>query len=243
MTPSKTTHTITQVSILNAVLARRFDGLLPCKELLEHGDFGIGTFDQMDGEMIIVDGVIYQGKLDGRVYVPDLENRTPFATVCNFLPDETWTLTKAVDYSDLDKSINEKATNPNVFYAIRVEGRFSYMKTHSLVKQEKPYPSTADVVKGCVQSELRDVSGTIVGFRGAPHLRGINDTGFHLHFITEDRTRGGHVLEFVMDQGSCAINICNNHVVMLPENGKVLEGIDMTQDLVGEFHKALSNAS
>lgn len=241
MTTATAPHTVTQVSVLNALLARRFDGLLPCGELLNHGDLGIGTFDQMDGEMIIVDGVIYQGKADGRIYAPDPENRTPFATVCNFTADETWAVSEAVDYAALDRAIDTRATNPNVFYAIRVEGNFSYIKTHSLVKQSKPYPSTVDVVKACVPSELHNVTGTIVGFRGAPHLRGINDTSYHLHFITEDRTRGGHVLDFRMDQGSCSISICSNHVVMLPENGKVLEGIDMTQDLVGEFEAALRN--
>lgn len=232
--------TVTQVSILNALLASRFDGCLPCRELLEYGDLGIGTFDRMEGEMVMVDGSIYQVKADGRVYTPDLDNRTPFATVCRFRPDETWTLSESTNLEALEKVIDAKAANANVFCAVRVEGSFSYMKTHALQIQSMPYPPTAEVVRACVQFEMNDVSGTIVGFRGPPYVKGINDTGYHLHFLSDDKTQGGHILEFVMDRGTCAINICSNHVVILPEHGAALAGIDMSRDLVDEFHEALS---
>lgn len=235
------TDTVTQVSILNALLASRFDGCLPCRELLAHGDLGIGTFDRMEGEMVMVDGSIYQVKADGRVYTPDLDNRTPFATVCRFHADETWPLSAPTDFEALRKAFDEKAANPNVFCAVRVDGSFSYMRTHALQMQSKPYPPTADVVRACVRFEMRDVSGTIVGFRGPPYVRGVNDTGYHLHFLSDDKTQGGHILEFVMERGTCAINICSNHVVILPEDGAALAGIDMTRDLVDEFHRALSH--
>jgi acetolactate decarboxylase len=234
------TDTVTQVSILDALLASRFDGCLPCRELLEHGDLGIGTFDRMEGEMVIVDGGIYQVKADGKVYTPDPDNRTPFATVCRFRPDETWTLTEPINLDTMKKVIDEKASNQNVFCAIRVEGSFSYMKTHALRMQSKPYPPTAEVVKACPQFEMKDVSGTIVGFRSPPYVRGINDPGYHLHFLSEDKTQGGHVLSFVMARGTCAIDICSNHVVMLPEDGAALAGIDLSKDLVKEFEEALS---
>ncbi|MFZ0458523.1 MAG: acetolactate decarboxylase [Rhodoplanes sp.] len=240
MKNQRMTNTVTQVSILNALLASRFDGCLPCRELLEYGDLGIGTFDRMEGEMVMVDGSIYQAKADGRVYTPDLDNRTPFATVCRFHPDETWTLSEPINLEALEKVIDEKVANPNVFCAVRVEGSFSYMKTHALQIQSKPYPPTAEVVRACVQFEMKDVSGTIVGFRGPPYVRGINDTGYHLHFLSDDKTQGGHILEFVMDRGTCAINICSNHFVILPEDGAALAGIDMSRDLVDEFHHALS---
>lgn len=234
-----TTNTVTQVSILDALLSRRFDGYMPCRELLEYGDLGIGTFDRMEGELVMVDGTIYQAKADGKVYTPDPDNRTPFATVCRFRPDETWTLSGPVDLEALEKAIDEKASNPNVFCAVRVEGSFSYMKTQALQMQSKPYPPTVEVVRGCVQFEMKDVSGTIVGFRGPPHVKGINDTGYHLHFLSDDKTQGGHILAFVMDRGTCAINICSNHFVILPEDGAALAGLDLRGDLVDEFDKVL----
>jgi acetolactate decarboxylase len=243
MNSASPTNTIMQVSILDALLLRRFDGCMPCRELLNYGDLGIGTFDRMEGEMVMVDGVIYQAKADGKVYKPDPDNRTPFATVCRFRPDQTWTLSGPVDVEALGKAIDEKASNPNVFCAVRVDGSFSYMKTHALQMQSKPYPPTVDVVRGCVQFEMRDVTGTIVGFRCPPHVKGINDVGYHLHFLSDDKTKGGHILSFVMDRGSCAIDICSNHLVILPEDGAVLAGLDLRGNLVDEFHEALHGAA
>ncbi|MCI5159839.1 MAG: acetolactate decarboxylase, partial [Candidatus Electrothrix sp. AUS1_2] len=119
--------TVVQVSLLDALLARKFDGCLPCRELLKYGNFGIGTYDQMDGEMIILDGKLYQGKADGKVSAPDPDNRTPFASICRFHPDQTWTLDASVDLDALKKTIDENAANQNVFVAVRVQGTFSYM--------------------------------------------------------------------------------------------------------------------
>ncbi|MFC1511598.1 acetolactate decarboxylase [Candidatus Latescibacterota bacterium] len=232
--------TVIQVSILDALLARKFDGCLPCRELLKYGDLGIGTYDRMDGEMIVVDANLYQAKADGKVYTPDPDNRTPFATVCRFDPDQTWTLSESTNLEAMKKEIDEKVSNQNVHCAIRVEGYFSYMKTHSLQIQSKPFPPTVEVVKGCVQREMKDVSGMIVGFRSPPYVRGIGDPGYHLHFISDERTQGGHVLAFVMDRGTCAVDICSNHLVILPEDGAALADIDLSKDLVKEFHDALS---
>lgn len=241
MKNSLKTDTVTQVSILDALLASQFDGCLPCRDLLEHGDLGIGTFDRMDGELVMVDGTIYQVKADGKVYAPDPDNRTPFATVCHFRPDETWALTGPVDLEALKNSIDETASNRNVFCAIRVDGVFSYMNTHALREQRKPYPPTAKVVKAVAQFEMKDVAGTIVGFRAPPYVKGISDPGYHLHFLSEDRTQGGHIRGFVMDRATCAVHICSTHVVILPEHGDALAGIDLTRDLVTAFEEALAN--
>jgi len=235
------TDTVIQVSILDALLARVFDGRVPCGELLEYGDLGTGTFDRMDGEMIILDGTIYQVKSDGKVYRPDPANRTPFATVCRFRPDQTWTVNEPMNLEAVGKMIDEKAPNPNVFCAIRLQGSFSYMNTHALPIQSKPYPPTAEVVMSCPQFEMRNVSGAIVGFRCPPYVRGINDPGYHLHFLSDDKTQGGHIRTFVMDRGDCAIDICSNHLVILPDGGAALADVDLSGDLVTEFHNALSN--
>jgi acetolactate decarboxylase len=239
MENQRMTNTVTQVSILDALLASRFDGCLSCRELLKHGDFGIGTFDRMDGEMIIVDGGLYQGKTDGKVYTPDPDISTPFATVCHFRPDQEWTISEPINIEALKKMIDEKAPNQNVFCAIRVEGSFSYVKTHALPIQSKPYPPVAEVVKSCPRFEMKDVSGTIVGFRSPPYVRGINDPGYHLHFLSDDKTQGGHLLAFVMDRGGCAVDICGNHFVMLPEDGAALADVDLSKDLLKEFEESL----
>jgi acetolactate decarboxylase len=234
------TNTVTQVSILNALLSRRFDGLLSCRELSEHGDLGIGTFDRMDGELIMVDGAIHHGKPGGAVHPADPATTVPFATVCRFRPEESWALDGPMDYAALDRAIDTRAANRNVVCAIRVDGHFAAVRTHALQKQQKPYPPTAEVVKGCVHTDFADLEGTIVGFRGVPYLRGLNDTSYHLHFVSRDRSRGGHVLDFALTSGRCAIGRCTRHVVILPEHGDFLDGIDMSTDLVAAFEDALA---
>ena len=233
------TNTVTQVSILDALLASRFDGCLSCRELLKYGDFGIGTFDRMDGEMIILDGGLYQGKTDGKIHTPDPDISTPFATICHFHSDLTWSFREPVNIDAVKKMIDEKASKQNVFHAVRVEGRFSYMKTQVLPLQSKPYRPVAEVVKSCPHFEAKNVSGTIVGFRSPPYVRGIGDPGYHLHFLSEDKTQGGHVLTFDMERGECSVDILSNHLVMLPEEGVALAGVDLSRDLVKEFEESL----
>jgi acetolactate decarboxylase len=36
------------------------------RELLRHGDFGLGTFNRLDGEMLVNDGVCYQLRCSSR---------------------------------------------------------------------------------------------------------------------------------------------------------------------------------
>jgi acetolactate decarboxylase len=228
------TGTVTQVSILSSLFARQFDGHLPCGELLKLGDLGTGTFDRMDGEMILVDGGMYQVKSDGKVYRPDPAILTPFATVCRFRPDQSWAVTEPMTIDAVKQMIDEKAPNQNVFCAVRLHGTFSFVRTHALPKQSKPYPPTAEVVKSCPQFEMKDVSGTVVGFRCPPYVRGINDPGYHLHFLSDDKSQGGHIRTFVMAQGTCAIQICSSHLVILPDNGASLAGIDLSRNIVEE---------
>ncbi len=231
--------TITQISIIDALFASRFDGCLSCGELLKHGDLGHGTFDKMDGEMIVLDGTVYQAKTDGKVYTPGSEVTTPFASVCHFSEDESWKIDEPTGLDAIKQMIDERASNQNVFCAVRVDGTFSRMKTQVLPRQSKPYPPVSDVVKSCPHFEMRNIAGTIVGARCPPYVKGINDPGYHLHFISDDRTQGGHVLECVIEHGTCAIDICSNHHVILPDNAAALADLDLSRDFVREFQEAI----
>lgn len=235
------TGTVTQVSILNAVIASQIDGHLPCGDLLQYGDLGIGSYDRMDGEMIIIDGSMYQVKSDGKVYKPDPANRTPFAVICRFRPDQEWTVDGPLDLDALQKMIDDKAPNQNVFCAVRVHGSFSFVNTHALPLQTKPYMPPAEMIRTVPQFEMNNVSGTIVGFRAPPYVREVNDAGYHLHFLTDDKLQGGHLRKCVMERGVVSIEICSKHMVILPENGAPLAGVDLSKDLVKEFLDELAH--
>ena len=222
--------TITQVSTIDALLAGAYDGDTPCAELLRYGDTGIGTFDDLEGEMVVLDAKLYQVKADGGVYTPPPVIETPFAAVCRFQSDMTVPLEGRLRYDDLREQIDGAVPNKNVFCAVTITGTFSHMKTRSVPAQKKPYPPLVEVTKHQSEFLMADVEGTIVGFRCPPYVKGINVPGYHLHFISADRRRGGHVLEFEMVSGRCDVDVLNKLYVVLPADGASLKDIDLSRD-------------
>jgi acetolactate decarboxylase len=219
-----------QTSTINALLAGVYDGDITCRELLRHGDFGIGTFDRLDGEMALVNGNIYQIKADGKVYRPDLALKTPFATVCEFTPDHTLTVCPDTDYNGLKRLIDSQFPNQNLFYGLKIKGKFRSMKTRSVPGQEKPYPPLPEVTKNQPEFSMRDISGTIVGFRCPPYVKGINVPGYHLHFISRDKEKGGHVLEFEVESAECEIDVINRYTLVLPQKKSEFSRTDLGRD-------------
>ena len=49
-------NVVYQESTVDALLSGVYDGELPLEQLRKHGHFGIGTFDRLDGEMVLLDG-------------------------------------------------------------------------------------------------------------------------------------------------------------------------------------------
>ena len=152
---------------------------------------GIGTFNGLDGEMIGLDGAFYQIKADGIAYLVDGSMRTPFAVVTFFESDQMVWLDKASDYKELEKYLDDLLPTPNIFYALKIEGIFEYIRTRSVPRQNKPYAPLVEVIKNQPIFEFHQVKGTMVGFCYPGYAKGINVPGYHLHFITEDRKEGG----------------------------------------------------
>ena len=227
--------TITQVSTIDALLAGAYDSDITCGDVMEHGDFGLGTFEHLDGEMVLLDGRLYQVKADGRVYTPPVSTPTPFAAACRFQPERSLAIEAATDFAGLEDLIDAAAPNLNLFCAIRVDGRFARVKTRSVPAQTKPYPPLAEVVKHQPEFEITDVEGTLVGFRCPAYVKGINVPGYHLHFLTADRSRGGHVLELEITEGAASLDICHRLLIILPREDGSFAATDLTQDRTGEL--------
>jgi acetolactate decarboxylase len=230
-----TSNRITQTSTIDALLAGAYDGQVECRDLLSSGDFGIGTFERLDGEMTVLDGKVYQIKADGKVYRPSVNIKTPFATVCKFKPDVRFQI-RSADFKTAEKIIDEKIPNQNVFAAVKITGTFKYMKTRSVPAQNKPYPPLVEVAKNQPVFEMNDIGGTIVGFRAPPFVKGVNVSGYHFHFLSKDLARGGHVLDFQLDEGNCQIDKCNELLLILPEDD-VLKDFDLSKDKSKELQK------
>jgi acetolactate decarboxylase len=209
--------TLYQVSSISALMQGVYEGSVTVGDLRKYGDFGLGTFDALDGEMVELDGKFYQVKLDGTVLaVPD-SLKTPFAAVTFFDNDKSYTLDRPVDLSGLQTCIDSLLPSLNLFYAVRVDGVFSYMKTRSVPPQSLPYLPLADAVKGQQVSEFRDVEGTMIGFRCPPYVDGVNVPGYHFHFLDKERKRGGHVLDCSASDVSINIDNTASMIMALPE--------------------------
>ena len=199
-------HTLFQTSTVDALLEGKYDGDVSFAELGARGDFGLGTLDALDGEMICLDGSFYQVKADGRAYAVDRRARTPFAVVTFFEPEVSQTLSMPMDFEALRDYVDWVIGGGAVCCAIRVDGRFEYVKTRSVPRQHKPYPPRVEVVENQPTFELRDVSGSLVGFRFPDYAQGLNVSGYHFHFITADRSAGGHVLGCTLTHGELHID-------------------------------------
>ncbi len=229
--------TVMQVSTIDALVAGLYDGTVSCGQLLKHGDLGIGTFDRLEGEMVVLDGTVYQVKADGTVFKPGAEMTTPFAALCQFTKDKTILLGQGLDFKGVEAVIDESLPDKNLFHAIKIKGTFSYMKTRSVPAQIKPYPPLAEVTKKQALFEMHDITGTIVALRCPPYVQGINVPGYHMHFISEDRTQGGHIIDFLVDRGTCDIDTCNEFLLVLPTEGKDFQRVDLSKDRSKELNQ------
>ena len=163
-----------QASTLGALLQGVYDGSITFGELKEHGDFGLGTFEALDGEMVAVDGEVYQVKTDGVAYPVDDTMESPFAVMTFFEPDTTLSMDASMDCQQLEEHLDGILPTENIPYAIRVEGAFDHLKTRSVPGQTKPYPPLATVVDKEVVFQLQDVTGVMVGFRLPSYMQGVN---------------------------------------------------------------------
>jgi acetolactate decarboxylase len=131
--------TLFQVSTLDALLQGIYGASMTVGELRQHGDFGLGTYEGVDGEMVLLDGRFYQVRFDGSIAEPAPDTRTPFAAVTTFRPDSTFTI-KGANLAQLGDLIDSVLPSKNLFYAVRVRGTFSVINTRSVAKQFLPYP-------------------------------------------------------------------------------------------------------
>ena len=210
-----------QVSTINVLLDGGYDGMLSFGDLKKYGDAGIGTFDRVDGEAVILDGVAYQAMADGRVRtVPDAMT-TPFACVTFFKADKTLELKAVPTLNALKAALDAKLESKGVFYAVRIDGVFASVKYRSVPKQAKPYPKLAEVTKNQPVFERSDIKGSLIGFWCPDLARAFNVPGWHLHFLSDDRRSGGHLLECNLTEGRAQMDVTSEFFVKLP-----LEGVD-----------------
>lgn len=217
--PVKHQATLTQVSTYQALDMGLYDGEVSYERLARYGDFGIGTFTGIDGEMIALDGVFYQALADGTVRKADPDMKAPFAMVHFFRGDRRLRLAESIaDMDALKQYLAHYLPTANRPYAFRITGTFSYLKIRSVPGQSKPYPTLRDVVARQSIFEFKAVQGTVVGYWLPEFLSGINMPGFHLHFISRDGKHAGHMLSCSVSDAEVSIDDLDGVVLIIPQN-------------------------
>lgn len=232
-----TRHTIFQNSLMTALLDGIYDGEMTVGELLGKGNFGLGTFDALDGEMVIIDGVCYQLRHDGSATRADLETRSPYAVATNFVPRIRRRAPQNIRRADLSKFIDGMTPSSNYMYAVRITGHFSSVVTRTVVKQKPPYRPMVEATDDDAEQRFTDVTGIIAGFRTPVYEKGISVPGCHVHFIDDSRTVGGHVLDFTLEEGKIELCPGTDLELRLPLTSAFSEANLDPEDLDAQLHK------
>ena len=227
-----------QFSTISALLEGVYDGDATIAEILRHGDFGLGTFNHLDGEMVILDGVCYRLRSDGSATRAALTDRTPFAAVTRFHSDFEIAIQTRTDGADVTGAIDRQIKSSNLIYAIQITGRFAELHTRTVMAQEPPYPPLTQATEGQAETRFADMTGALVGFRTPDFEQGISVAGYHLHFLNSDRTAGGHVLNFSLDRGQVAVSGASQLHLSLPTSGAFLGAQLSGPDLAERISKA-----
>ncbi|MDK9717636.1 MAG: acetolactate decarboxylase [Trichlorobacter sp.] len=202
-------------SPVNALVEGIYQQRIPLREIKQHGDFGLGTFDNLDGEMVMLDGDIYQITSDGAAAEVSEELLTPFSCVTFYHAMSHDRLDQPCNYLAFLDWLNSLFPSPNIFYAIRVEGCFSRIKVRSVPRQES-YRPLAEVAKEQPVFEYMNTEGTLVGFYTPSFMGSLSVPGMHLHFLSADRKTGGHLLECCPNSVTAGIQFLTSLELGLP---------------------------
>ena len=206
-----------QVATISSLLAGAYDGDTTVDEMLRHGDFGLGTFNGVDGEMMVLDGQVYRGTTDGRAHLVARSELTPFAVVVDFHAQASMPVAAGQSLEKLQAALDALPCSASRVLAVRIDGRFQSIQIRSEPKQIPPYRPLAEVIKEKqVVNTLTGVDGTLIGFRFPAATSSVNVAGWHFHFLTSDKVWGGHILTLTTGAGRALVQEISDLRIRFP---------------------------
>ena len=194
-----------QVSLMSALMAGVYDGPTTIGSLLEHGSFGVGTFEALDGEMIVLDGHCYRMRSDGSATLVGQSERTPFASVSDFVADESLAIPDGATQEQVLALVDDALGSLNYPAGVRLTGTFASVATRTVQRQSRPYPPMAEATAGEEVRHWTSFAGVISGFFTPGYLQSVSVPGYHLHALDDARMHGGHVLDFRVEHATAQI--------------------------------------
>jgi acetolactate decarboxylase len=229
----KPIHTVFQVSTSGALVAGVYDREVSVQAILEHGNFGLGTFANLDGEMVVVDGHVYQIKGTGQVSEAPADAGAPFAVVTWFEPETDVSISPIGSFNDLQARCDSVRRSGNIFYAIRLDGFFKRVRTRAV---NPPEPGTRLIDAAKAQSEFNfpDIEGTLIGLWSPGFSSAFSVAGYHFHFLSADRQHGGHLLDVAADALRLRVEALTDFHLALPESEAFLKA-DLSKNTAAEL--------
>ena len=213
--------TLYQISTIQALTAGDYYPSCKVAELLTHGNFGIGTFENVDGEMIVFDGVCYQAKADGNVYVAGDDGNVAFASVANYKSSNDFEIKDITSLDSLITLLNTKVdeTGKNFFYGCCIEGKFPKIDVRSVEAQKKPYIPLAEALKTSQRNfSYENEEGYLIALYCPEFDKEVNVHGWHIHFLSKDKSKGGHLVDLEMTSATAGICKIDNYEMALPND-------------------------
>jgi acetolactate decarboxylase len=215
-------HTLFQVSTSGALVAGVYARAVSVRTILDHGDFGLGTFADLDGEMVVVDGRVYQVQGSGRVSEAPSDAGAPFAVVTRFAPQIDLEAGPFANLAALHARCDSFRPSGNIFYAFRLDGRFSSMRTRAVSSPEKGV-RLAEAAKSQSEFHFNNIDGTLVGLWSPGFSSAFSIPGYHFHFISKDRQHGGHLLDCAAAKLQVRMEALADFHLALPETESFLK--------------------
>ena len=229
-------HTLFQVSTSTALVQGIYNGCMTVAEIKKHGDFGLGTFDELDGEGIMLDGQVWQAKSDGSLSLASDNELTPFWAVTNFVAKSSFELTQVLDWDDLCHQLDNLRKSQNVFVSIRISGIFEKIQYRVACKSAHGTDLVTATNNQAV-FDLNNCEGTLVGFWTPAYAKTLNVPGYHLHLLSSDHCYGGHVLGLVAKTLKIEMAEEIDLKIALPESAEFLQA-DLSIDPSAALAKA-----
>ena len=231
---------IAQVALLQSLAQGYFGGTVTAGQLRTLGDTGIGTFEGLNGEMIVLDGIVYQALGSGQVVVaPDTEI-IPFSNVTFFDKDISVKLSNIADKASLEKVLNQtvQENGVNSFYMIKIHTEFPSVLFRSEYGSKEPYPTLVEALKG-KQTEFteKNIKGTLVGLYCPSYMGELNSVGWHFHFISDDKKKGGHILDLSVKDGTAYLDQTDKFAMVLHKDKK-FHNLNLAKDMKEDIRSA-----
>lgn len=226
-------HTLFQVSTSGALVAGVFDREISVESILEHGDFGLGTFAHLDGEMVVLDGYAYQVQGSGRVSEAAMDAGAPFAVVTRFAPQIDEESVPVSSFKELESCCDCYRKSGNIFYAIRLDGHFQHVRTRA-VNPPQPGTRLVDAAKDQSEFHFDSIEGTLIGLWSPGFSSAFSVAGYHFHFLSKDRKHGGHLLDVCAGPLRLRVEALTNFHLALPESEAFLKA-DLSKSTAEEL--------